>query len=157
MLEDRLLVWRFQSGRALGALRDLRKVPCEAAQGGAALLNDRNGLVMLLCSLVDVNGPQSFLVEFDRASKLPVAIKQWANDRQARERQEGGGADDRAVPSVRRRGLLRGARSLGPASRNRVHAASARGLAYTLCRTAFLSPAAISALSPHQSTPRRAS
>jgi hypothetical protein len=35
--------------------------------------------VMLLCSVVDVNGPQSFVVEFDRASKLPVAIKQWQN------------------------------------------------------------------------------
>jgi hypothetical protein len=35
--------------------------------------------VTVLCSLVDVNGAQSFAIEFDRESKLPVAIKQWHN------------------------------------------------------------------------------
>jgi hypothetical protein len=35
--------------------------------------------VTVLCSLVDVNGALSFAVEFDRDSKLPVAIRQWQN------------------------------------------------------------------------------
>jgi len=35
--------------------------------------------VMLLCSLVDVHGAQSWVIEFDAASKLPVAMKQWQN------------------------------------------------------------------------------
>ena len=35
--------------------------------------------VTVLCSLVDVTGAQSFAVEFDRESKLPVAIRQWQN------------------------------------------------------------------------------
>jgi hypothetical protein len=35
--------------------------------------------VTVLCSLVDVNGAQSFAIEFDRESKLPVAIRQWQN------------------------------------------------------------------------------
>jgi len=35
--------------------------------------------VMLMCSLIDVHGAQSWLVEFDAASKLPVAMKSWPN------------------------------------------------------------------------------
>jgi hypothetical protein len=35
--------------------------------------------VTVLCSLVDVNGALSFAIEFDRDSKLPVAIRQWPN------------------------------------------------------------------------------
>jgi hypothetical protein len=35
--------------------------------------------VMLMCSLIDVHGAQSWVIEFDAASKLPVAMKQWAN------------------------------------------------------------------------------
>jgi len=35
--------------------------------------------VMLICSIIDVHGPQSWIIEFDVASKLPVAIKQWQN------------------------------------------------------------------------------
>ena len=35
--------------------------------------------VTLLCSMIDVRGPQSWLIEFDAASKLPVAMKQWSN------------------------------------------------------------------------------
>ena len=35
--------------------------------------------VTLMCSLTDVHGPQSWIIEFDKASKLPVAIKQWPN------------------------------------------------------------------------------
>jgi len=35
--------------------------------------------VMLMCSLVDVHGAQSWTIEFDVASKLPVAFKQWPN------------------------------------------------------------------------------
>lgn len=35
--------------------------------------------VMLSCSMVDVHGPQSWIIEFDVASKLPVALKQWQN------------------------------------------------------------------------------
>jgi hypothetical protein len=35
--------------------------------------------IILLSSLVDVNGAQSWRIEFDVASKLPVAIKQWRN------------------------------------------------------------------------------
>ncbi|UCD49371.1 MAG: hypothetical protein JSW27_17790 [Phycisphaerales bacterium] len=35
--------------------------------------------VMLLCSLIDVHGVQSWIIEFDVASKLPVAFKQWEN------------------------------------------------------------------------------
>jgi hypothetical protein len=35
--------------------------------------------VTLMCSLTDVHGPQSWLIEFDKASKLPVAMKQWQN------------------------------------------------------------------------------
>jgi len=35
--------------------------------------------VTLLCSLVDVHGPQSWVIEFDAATKLPVAMKQWSN------------------------------------------------------------------------------
>jgi hypothetical protein len=35
--------------------------------------------VTLLCSLIDVHGPQSWIIEFDVASKLPVAFKHWAN------------------------------------------------------------------------------
>jgi hypothetical protein len=37
------------------------------------------GRVMLLCSMTDVHGPQSWIIEFDVASKLPVAFKQWEN------------------------------------------------------------------------------
>jgi hypothetical protein len=35
--------------------------------------------VMLMCSLIDVHGAQSWSIEFDAASKLPVAMKQWPN------------------------------------------------------------------------------
>jgi hypothetical protein len=35
--------------------------------------------VMLMCSLIDVHGAQSWVLEFDAASKLPVAMKQWPN------------------------------------------------------------------------------
>jgi len=35
--------------------------------------------VTLLCSLIDVQGAQSWIIEFDVASKLPVAFKQWGN------------------------------------------------------------------------------
>jgi len=35
--------------------------------------------VTLLCSMIDVHGPQSWIIEFDAASKLPVAMKQWSN------------------------------------------------------------------------------
>lgn len=35
--------------------------------------------VMLMCSLIDVHGPQSWVMEFDAASKLPIAMKQWQN------------------------------------------------------------------------------
>lgn len=35
--------------------------------------------VMLMCSLIDVHGAQSWIIEFDAASKLPVAMKQWPN------------------------------------------------------------------------------
>ena len=35
--------------------------------------------VTLLCSMIDVHGPQSWIIEFDVASKLPVAFKQWQN------------------------------------------------------------------------------
>ena len=35
--------------------------------------------VMLSCSMTDVHGPQSWIVEFDVATKLPVAFKQWQN------------------------------------------------------------------------------
>jgi len=35
--------------------------------------------VMLMCSLTDVHGPQSWIIEFDKASRLPVAVKQWSN------------------------------------------------------------------------------
>jgi hypothetical protein len=33
----------------------------------------------LMCSLIDNNGPQSWIIEFDVTSKLPVSIKQWQN------------------------------------------------------------------------------
>ncbi len=35
--------------------------------------------VTLLCSIVDADGPQSWTVEFDVASKLPVFLKCWPN------------------------------------------------------------------------------
>ncbi|MBN1360083.1 MAG: hypothetical protein JW993_05805 [Sedimentisphaerales bacterium] len=35
--------------------------------------------VTLMCSLIDVHGAQSWIIEFDAASKLPVAMKQWHN------------------------------------------------------------------------------
>jgi hypothetical protein len=35
--------------------------------------------VLLTCSLIDVHGAQSWTIEFDRASKLPIAMKQWQN------------------------------------------------------------------------------
>jgi hypothetical protein len=35
--------------------------------------------VTLMCSLMDVHGVQSWEMEFDAASKLPVAMKQWQN------------------------------------------------------------------------------
>ena len=35
--------------------------------------------VMLLWSLIDVHGAQSWTIEFDVASKLPIAFKQWQN------------------------------------------------------------------------------
>lgn len=33
----------------------------------------------LLCSLLDNNGPQSWIIEFDVTTKLPVSFKQWYN------------------------------------------------------------------------------
>ena len=35
--------------------------------------------IMLMCSMTDVHGAQSWIIEFDLASKLPVAFKQWQN------------------------------------------------------------------------------
>lgn len=35
--------------------------------------------VTLMCSLIDVHGPQSWVLECDATTKLPVAVKQWAN------------------------------------------------------------------------------
>lgn len=35
--------------------------------------------VTLLCSLLDSNGPQTFIIEFDVTSKLPVSFKHWHN------------------------------------------------------------------------------
>ncbi len=35
--------------------------------------------VMLMCSMIDVHGAQSWIIEFDVASKLPVAMKHWQN------------------------------------------------------------------------------
>jgi len=35
--------------------------------------------VMLMCSLIDVHGAQSWIIEFDAPSKLPLAMKQWPN------------------------------------------------------------------------------
>jgi hypothetical protein len=35
--------------------------------------------VTLLCSMIDANGAQSWIIEFDVASKLPVALTQWPN------------------------------------------------------------------------------
>jgi len=35
--------------------------------------------VLLMCSLIDVHGAQSWVIEFDKASRLPVAVKQWPN------------------------------------------------------------------------------
>jgi len=35
--------------------------------------------ITLLCSIGDMHGPQSWIMEFDAASKLPIAFKQWAN------------------------------------------------------------------------------
>lgn len=37
------------------------------------------GRVMLMCSMIDVHGAQSWIIEFDVTSKLPVAMKQWQN------------------------------------------------------------------------------
>lgn len=33
----------------------------------------------LICSLLDSNGPQSWIIEFDVTTKLPVSLKQWSN------------------------------------------------------------------------------
>jgi hypothetical protein len=35
--------------------------------------------VMLMCSLIDVHGAQSWVIEFDAASRLPISMKQWPN------------------------------------------------------------------------------
>jgi len=35
--------------------------------------------IMLMCSLIDVHGAQSWVIEFDAAGKLPLAMKQWQN------------------------------------------------------------------------------
>lgn len=35
--------------------------------------------VMLMCSMIDVHGAQSWIIEFDVASKLPITIKHWPN------------------------------------------------------------------------------
>lgn len=35
--------------------------------------------VTLMCSLIDVHGAQSWVLECDAATKLPVAVKQWPN------------------------------------------------------------------------------
>ncbi|MDT8300113.1 MAG: hypothetical protein RQ760_01435 [Sedimentisphaerales bacterium] len=36
-------------------------------------------LATLLCSLLDSNGPQSWIIEFDIKTKLPISLKQWSN------------------------------------------------------------------------------
>ena len=61
-----------------GAVGDARcRRRCERAHGkDPATGRDR---VTLLCSLIDVHGPQSWAVEFDAASRLPVTVKQWPN------------------------------------------------------------------------------
>ncbi len=33
----------------------------------------------LLCSLLDINGPQTWIIEFDVITKLPVSFKHWRN------------------------------------------------------------------------------
>jgi len=35
--------------------------------------------VIMKCSMIDVLGPQSWIIEFDVASKLPIAYKHWQN------------------------------------------------------------------------------
>ena len=35
--------------------------------------------IMLMCSLIDVHGAQSFTIEFDANSKLPISMKHWQN------------------------------------------------------------------------------
>jgi hypothetical protein len=35
--------------------------------------------VTLICSMIDSNGPQSWIIDFDLVSKLPVAFKNWQN------------------------------------------------------------------------------
>jgi len=35
--------------------------------------------VTMICSMIDSNGPQSWIIEFDVISKLPVAFKHWQN------------------------------------------------------------------------------
>ena len=35
--------------------------------------------VMLMCSMIDVHGAQSWIIEFDAVSKLPVSMKHWQN------------------------------------------------------------------------------
>ncbi len=35
--------------------------------------------IMLMCSMIDVHGAQSWIIEFDIASKLPVSMRQWQN------------------------------------------------------------------------------
>jgi hypothetical protein len=35
--------------------------------------------VTMICSMIDSNGPQSWIMEFDLESKLPVAFKHWQN------------------------------------------------------------------------------
>lgn len=35
--------------------------------------------VTMICSMIDSNGPQSWMIEFDLVTKLPVAFKHWQN------------------------------------------------------------------------------
>ena len=35
--------------------------------------------VTMICSMIDSNGPQSWIIEFDLETKLPVAFKNWRN------------------------------------------------------------------------------
>jgi len=35
--------------------------------------------VTMICSMIDTNGPQSWMIEFDLVTKLPVAFKHWQN------------------------------------------------------------------------------
>jgi hypothetical protein len=108
MVEDRILVWRFNRSdpaalcRIYDKYRDgLFKFEPALTIGMAQWLGPEllemlgtaenakiihgkdpatgRDRVLLLCSLMDVHGAQSWVIEFDAASRLPVAMKQWPN------------------------------------------------------------------------------